>query len=85
MVMKIYRFSLETGVFQGEDFADEAPLNRGEYIIPDDATTIPPPSLKRGEVPFFNPREQQWEVRFFPVSKRKISPADDNISSEENQ
>ena len=39
MAMKIYLFNLVTGAYLGEDFADEDPFKRGEYVIPDDATT----------------------------------------------
>lgn len=60
--MKIYLFNSETGAYLGEAFADEAPFKRGEYIIPDDATTIPPPQLEPGQIPFFKIREQRWEV-----------------------
>ncbi len=60
--MKIYLFNPETGAYLGEAFADEAPFRRGEYIIPDDATTIPPPQLEPGHVPLFNTRGQRWEV-----------------------
>ncbi len=61
--MKIYYYNPETGAFLGEDFADEAPYRRGEYRIPDDATMIPPPQVEKGQMPFFNIREQRWEVR----------------------
>ena len=66
--MKIYHFRLETGAYLGEDFADEAPLKRGDYIIPEDATTIPPPQVEPGHLPFFNIRDQLWEVRNRPGS-----------------
>lgn len=61
--MKIYRFNPETGAFLGEDFADESPFIRGEHVIPDDATTIPPPKVERTQMLFFNIQEQRWEVR----------------------
>jgi hypothetical protein len=60
--MKIYLFNPVTGAYLGEAFADEAPFRRGEYVIPDDATTIPPPPLEPGQVPLFKVREQRWEV-----------------------
>jgi hypothetical protein len=64
--MKIYLFNPETGAYLGEAFADEAPFKRGEYIIPDDATMIPPPLLEPGQIPIFKIREQRWEVINFP-------------------
>jgi hypothetical protein len=63
MAMKIYLFNPETGVYLGEDFADEAPMKQGEYIIPPDATTIAPPAIERGQVLVFNFVEERWEVR----------------------
>ncbi len=60
--MKIYLFDPETGVYLGEDFADEAPMKRGEFAIPPHATTIAPPELKRGRFPVFRADEQRWDV-----------------------
>ncbi len=61
--MKIYLFNPETGAYLGEDFADEAPMTRGECVMPPDATTIAPPPFRRGEVPVFRVAENQWEIR----------------------
>ena len=61
--MKIYLFDPETGTYLGEDFADETPMKRGEFVMPSDATTISPPRVERGEIVVFNAREQRWEVR----------------------
>jgi hypothetical protein len=85
--MKIYLFNFETGAYLGEDFADEAPLKRGEYSIPDDATMIPPPQVEPGQMPFFNVREQRWEVRTIPSLRKNLSrdKLDKNTSSEESQ
>ncbi len=61
--MKIYRFDEETGYYLGEDFADEALLTRGNFVVPADATTVAPPQVKRGQVPVFDAAVQRWEVR----------------------
>lgn len=61
--MKIYLFNPETGAYLGEDFADEAPMKRGEFVIPSDATTIAPPRVEHGERLVFNAGNQRWEVR----------------------
>ena len=61
--MKIYLFDPETGIYLGEDFADEAPLARGASVVPDGATTIAPPWVGPGEVPVFNRATRQWDVR----------------------
>jgi len=71
--MKIYLFIPETGAYLGEAFADEAPFRRGEYIIPDDATTLPPPQIECGQMPFFNIREQRWEVRTIAALRKSMS------------
>ena len=61
--MKIYLFNPETGIYLGEDFADEAPMRRGGRMMPTDATTIAPPEVERGQIPVFNADEQRWAVR----------------------
>jgi hypothetical protein len=65
--MKIYLFNQETGVYLGEDFADEAALRRGAYVIPPDATEIAPPPAGRGQLPVFDLVEKRWKVRQAPV------------------
>lgn len=71
--MKIYLFNPETGAYLGEAFADEAPFRRGEYVIPDDATVIPPPQVERGQTPFFSIRDQRWEVRTIAALRESLS------------
>jgi hypothetical protein len=61
--MRIYRFNPETGVYLGEDFADKTSFKEGIYDIPEDATTVPPPQVKRGEVLIFHGGAGKWEVR----------------------
>jgi len=61
--MKIYLFNPETGSYLGEDFADEAPMKRGAWVIRPDATTIAPPNIKPGQILLFNVHEQRWEVQ----------------------
>ena len=61
--MKIYLFNPETGTYLGEDFADETPMKRGDFVMPPDATAIAPPRAERGELLIFNAAEQRWEVR----------------------
>ena len=60
--MKIYLFCPDTGIYQGEDFADTLPLMEGRDALPDGATTIAPPPCKPGEVPFFQAAENRWQV-----------------------
>jgi hypothetical protein len=61
--MKIYLFNPETGVYLGEDFADEAAMKQEGYILPPDATTIAPPAIERGQILTYNFVEEHWEVR----------------------
>jgi hypothetical protein len=61
--MRIYRFNPETGAYLGEDFADKASFKGGTFEISEDATTIPPPKVKRGEIPVFHGGAGKWEVR----------------------
>jgi len=63
MAMKIYLFNPETGIYLGEDFADDAAMKKGGYKLPPDATTIAPPRVERGRILVFNSAEKCWEVR----------------------
>jgi hypothetical protein len=67
--MKIYLFDPESGIYQGEDFADDLPMCPGRGVIPPYATAIAPPSYVCGEVPVFISRDQQWQI--LPVSAAK--------------
>lgn len=60
--MKIYLFNPETGVYLGEDFADEAPVKRGALAIPSDATPIAPPQAEPDQILVFNAARQEWEL-----------------------
>ena len=73
--MKIYLFNPETGIYLGEDFADEAPMCRWSKAVPTDATTIAPPPCRRGEVPVFSVAENHWEIR--PISAAIAEYGDD--------
>ena len=66
VTMKIYLFNPETGIYQGEDFADDLSMCEERKALPLDATTIAPPPYGRGEAPFFTVAENKWEIR--PVS-----------------
>ena len=65
--MKIYLFCPETGIYQGEDFSDNPPMRQGREELPAYATTVVPPSCRRGEVPVFSVAEDKWQIR--PVSQ----------------
>ena len=73
--MKIYLYSKETGIYQGEDFADAKPMEPGCYAVPPDATTIAPPTCGHGEAPVFDAALERWEVRRFqPKANPSLSP-----------
>ena len=60
--MKVYLFNPETGIYLGEDFADEAAMKKEGYILPPDATTIAPPQVERGQIRVFDLDKEYWEV-----------------------
>lgn len=68
--MRVYCYSLETGVYQGEDFLDERELASTEGVTP-----IAPPEYLRGEVPVFDPSTQSWNLVKLS-GKRFPSPMD---------
>lgn len=63
--MKIYLFNPESGLYLGEDFADEVAMQGGAFLLPPDATTIAPPCVEPGQVPVFLVAEQCWIIRAY--------------------
>lgn len=61
--MKIYLFDTETGLYLGEDFADEAPQGGDLRVVPPGATTVSPPQVGPGQVLIFDPAAGRWEAR----------------------
>jgi hypothetical protein len=61
--VKIYLFNPETGIYQGEAFADENPRQRGVFVVPPGATTIAQPAYGCGQVPVFSVAENRWELK----------------------
>ncbi len=73
--MKIYYYDADTGIYQGEDFADERMfLARGVFMIPPHATTIEPPGYKRGQAPYYDVKSNRWEVRELPCRENAEQP-----------
>jgi len=64
--MKIYLFNRETGSYLGENFAGEAPMKKGTFVIPFGATTIVPPHVPAGKELIFNVDKKRWETRYCP-------------------
>jgi hypothetical protein len=65
--VKVYFYSTETGVYQGEDFLDERHLEVIEGV-----TRIVPPKYVCGEVPVFDTSRQCWNL--IKVSGKKLPP-----------
>ena len=76
--MKIYLFNPENGVYLGEDFADEAAMRRGKYLIPSDATTVAPPQIEKGQVLIFNTEKRCWDVHLRPVKNVSMGTSQSN-------
>ena len=65
--MKIYLFCQESGIYQGEDFADEPSMKHLRAALPPGATTIAPPPYGPAQTPIFLAAENRWEVRSLPL------------------
>jgi hypothetical protein len=79
--MKIYRFNPDTGIYLGEDFADEALLKEEAFLVPPDATPVAPPCPEPGYVAIFDFRTRQWKLCNLPSSAEQLRRArleDDN-------
>ena len=61
--MKVYFYDSETGIYQGEGFADQAFSREEAIVVPDYATEIAPPRYERGEVPVFDLSLNLWRLR----------------------
>jgi hypothetical protein len=62
--MKIYYFDPETGIYQGEGFADERLLSgSAAFKIPPHATELKPPEYGSGQAPYYNAKMKKWDVR----------------------
>jgi hypothetical protein len=69
ITVKIYLFCPETGLYQGEDFADDTSMKNERQGLPDGATTIAPPLYRPGQVAVFSISEKRWELKPVVVKK----------------
>lgn len=58
--MNIYHYHPGSGAFVESGIADPDPLDAGNWLIPANATTTPPPSCRVGEWPKFDPESNTW-------------------------
>lgn len=65
----IYHYNATSGAYSGESLADESPLEKGVFLIPAHATTLPPPNVNTGEYAVW--AGNKWEVRRIPVETPK--------------
>lgn len=70
--MRIFHYNSETGVFGGEDVADESPLEEGVWLIPAHATTEPPPPVGDGEQAVW--KGAAWAVEPIPEPEPEPEP-----------
>ncbi|GAW65433.1 hypothetical protein GPEL0_01f0314 [Geoanaerobacter pelophilus] len=55
--MRVFYFSPESGIYQGEGFLDERDLETVDALTP-----IAPPRYRKGEVPVFSVTSQRWMI-----------------------
>ena len=65
--MKAYQFNEDTGLYEGEIFADSATLT---YV--GGVTTVVPPEYGAGQVPVFDTTAQQWELLPVAIARQLL-------------
>jgi hypothetical protein len=75
VVMKIYLFNPESGIYEGEDFSDEQ-IRPGAETLPPHATTVAPPPYRPGQVPVFQSARQSWELMRLAAARTAVRQAD---------
>ena len=58
--MKIYSYDKDSKLFTGAGFAQKNPKKRGEYLFPQNSTTIEPPILGDKETAVF--KNDTWQI-----------------------
>lgn len=66
--MKVYLFDTETGLYEGETFADAVTLAHEDGV-----TTIPPPGYGNGQVPIFDCRHNSWTIIPISAVRQRLS------------
>lgn len=65
--MKAYQFNEDTGLYEGEIFADSVTL---AYV--GGVTTVAPPEYGSGQVPVFDTTAQQWELLPVAIARQLL-------------
>jgi hypothetical protein len=65
--MKAYQFNEDSGLYEGEIFADSATL---AYVA--GVTTVAPPEYGAGQVPVFDSAAQQWELLSVAIARQLL-------------
>jgi hypothetical protein len=71
--LKAYQFNEDTGLYEGEIFADSATL---AYLA--GVTTVAPPEYGAGQVPVFDCAAQHWEL--LPVEVVRVKAHTVNLA-----
>ena len=65
--MKVYQFNEDTGLYEGEIFADSATLTNMGGV-----TMIAPPEYPPGQVPVFETTRQQWQLLPVAIARQLL-------------
>lgn len=61
--MKIYKYKKETKEFTTQSIATKNPLEKGQYLIPANATSIDLPEPRSGFTRCFDETNNRWEYK----------------------
>lgn len=73
--MRIFHYNSDTGVFGGEDVADESPLEEDVWLIPAHATTVEPPPVGDGQQAVW--KGGAWAIE--PIPAPEPEPEDEPV------
>ena len=72
IIMKVYLFDTQSGLFEGETFEEPDMIQYEEGITP-----IPPPEYEHGQVPVFDRRRNEWAVIPITIARQLLYLNDD--------
>lgn len=77
--MLVYSYN-QDGYFVGTDFAFPDPMTPGEYLIPAQATNVPPPVFKQNERAKWNGEE--WEIEAIVPPAPEPAPSQEELAAQ---